>query len=405
MMTTIAAKLGALVLAPSLFFGAHGAVPNKAVAQAAESDTSCLVLTHDLSYGSRDRGTDGEVTELQAFLRDEGYLSASPTGFYGASTMRAVASFQRDQDIRATGTVGSATRAEIESVTCDEDADPDLSITGIDAPASLLVDQEGTWTVRTEGTATGTLRYSVTWGDENQGLLGLFRTSDEATQSSATFTHTYGKKGTYTPEFTVTDDSGRTVTKAAASVAVSQEAAVTISSLSPNSGASGTAVTITGTGFASSSQVYVGGVEAAAVTVNSGTSITATIPTLAARAYDVAVVNGDSKSNSLRFTVTKAAATRLSVSGIDAPRTLEAGAEGTWTVRADSNASGNLHYSVVWGDEGTASRMASQGMTQSSSAFTHSYQEAGTYMPKFTVSDDFGHSASVSASVRVTGAR
>ena len=40
-------------------------------------------------------------------------------------------------------------------------------------------------------------------------------------------------------------------------------------------------------------------------------------------------------------------------------------------------------------------------MTQASAEFTHSYENAGTYYPKFTVTDENGNSASVSASVIV----
>ena len=91
------------------------------------------------------------------------------------------------------------------------------------------------------------------------------------------------------------------------------------------------------------------------------------------------------------------------LSGIDAPTTLAVGEEGTWTLHAATNASGNLHYSVVWGDESASPlrAMALSSTEQSSATFTHVYDTKGTYAPKFTVSDDNGHSASVSASVVV----
>ncbi len=45
--------------------------------------------------------------------------------------------------------------------------------------------------------------------------------------------------------------------------------------------------------------------------------------------------------------------------------------------------------------------MAANTAVQTSSTFTHAYQTAGKYQPKFTISDDAGHSQSVSASVVV----
>ena len=73
------------------------------------------------------------------------------------------------------------------------------------------------------------------------------------------------------------------------------------------------------------------------------------------------------------------------------------------TVNANTNATGNLRYSVTWGDEGMFRMLSARGSTQASSTFTHTYAEAGTYAPKFTVTDvDSGKSASVSATVVVT---
>ena len=75
----------------------------------------------------------------------------------------------------------------------------------------------------------------------------------------------------------------------------------TVSSVSPNSGstAGGTAVTITGTNFASGATVTFGSAAATNVVVVSGTSITATTPAGAAGAVTVTVTNIGSQSGSL----------------------------------------------------------------------------------------------------------
>ncbi|HEX7651538.1 MAG TPA: PKD domain-containing protein [Candidatus Paceibacterota bacterium] len=298
-----------------------------------------------------------------------------------------------------------------------------LSIKDIDGPTALTPGAEGTWTVDTKTASDGTLHYSVKWGDEGASPLMALLRSPERTQTSATFTHTYDADGTYTPVFTVSDDNGNTVTKKGSAVTVSDETAARVTDIDPSSGPVGTDVTLTGTGFTDDSIVRFGtGAIKDATVSDDGTSLTFTVPSdmgayckpgamcpmyailVRPGTYDVRVQNGSTTSNAVEFKVTAAASTgRISVSGIDAPTTLAVGEEGTWTLHAATNASGNLHYSVVWGDESASPlrAMALSSTEQSSATFTHVYDTKGTYAPKFTVSDDNGHSASVSASVVV----
>jgi len=96
-----------------------------------------------------------------------------------------------------------------------------------------------------------------------------------------------------------------------------------------------------------------------------------------------------------------------SITGLDAPTTLAVGQTGTWTVRLNTTNTGNLSYSVVWGDENWGMRpidalYAAAPSIAASGTFTHAYQSAGTYTPKFTVSNSSG-SAQTSASVTVGG--
>ncbi len=90
-----------------------------------------------------------------------------------------------------------------------------------------------------------------------------------------------------------------------ATFSVVSGAVPTVTSVSPNSGstAGGTAVTITGTNFATGSTVTFGGTAATNVVVVSGTMITATTPAHAAGAVTVTVtVNGQSGSLISAFT-------------------------------------------------------------------------------------------------------
>ncbi len=77
----------------------------------------------------------------------------------------------------------------------------------------------------------------------------------------------------------------------------------TISAISPDSGPVGTKVTITGSGFMGASQVKFGGVKAVSYTVNSGTTITATVPAGAKTGKVSVKTPGGSVSSKAVFTV------------------------------------------------------------------------------------------------------
>lgn len=90
-----------------------------------------------------------------------------------------------------------------------------LSITGLDAPISLALGQQGTWTVHVlTNSGSGTLHYSVVWGDEQYGANSgsIMAPQPTTINTSGTFTHAYARTGTYSPTFTVTDDTGASVT-------------------------------------------------------------------------------------------------------------------------------------------------------------------------------------------------
>ncbi len=89
-------------------------VTEKATAQA----VSCVALRNSLRVGSSDAGTNVEVTKLQKFLQSKGYMTISPTGYFGTVTSKAVKSFQSNENIPALGIVGPATRARIYAITC-----------------------------------------------------------------------------------------------------------------------------------------------------------------------------------------------------------------------------------------------------------------------------------------------
>lgn len=203
-----------------------------------------------------------------------------------------------------------------------------------------------------------------------------------------------------------------------------------IYSVVPQSAREGASVTINGSGFSAGSAVvhfYQNGAPygtMGGVTVASNSRIMFTVPewigeychpdmacnllakSLPPGSYTIAVETTNGISNQASFTKTTGGTTSgtISIAGIDAPSMLAAGATGIWTVRVNvSSAHPNLRYSVVWGDEETVGSSIAPwvGPPQTSASFTHSYNAAGTYRPTFTVTDDAGHSATVSATVTV----
>lgn len=282
-----------------------------------------------------------------------------------------------------------------------EPSDDELAIESINGPTALEIGAEGSWTVNVSG-ATTSLRYSVKWGDENM-LRSMFAALEEDEgQASATFTHVYDEPGVYTPEFTVTDENGETITKSAAEVTIGEDGdVIRVDTIAPTSTKAGQTVTLTGEGFDGDTKVMVGSTSATGVSVQSDSKLSFTVPSVTNGDYKVTVVSDEGTSNEVSLKIEKEIKARVSVSGVDAPTRLAVDEEGSWTVHAISNTDSNLSYSVDWGENKAMMRASTAVETQSSATFTHSYAEEGTYYPKFTITDENGNKSSVSASVVV----
>lgn len=113
-------KTGIITIAKKslLALGFFGILAN--TAHAAYFDTTpayrCdIQITRTLQVGSE----GVEVTVLQNFLNRTGDLTATPNGYFGSATRAAVRSFQSDNGLYTTGTVGEATRNAINERMCD----------------------------------------------------------------------------------------------------------------------------------------------------------------------------------------------------------------------------------------------------------------------------------------------
>ncbi|MDR3519421.1 MAG: peptidoglycan-binding protein [Candidatus Pacebacteria bacterium] len=226
---------------------------------------------------------------------------------------------------------------------------------------------------------------------------------------------------------------------------IGSTSSVVVSSVSPTSGAVGTSVVITGSGFTSTNNtVDFGGGYLNGFSSTNGSTITFTVPSsisgcpspsfgsqavtacpdmlrvVTAGNYDVSVINANGKSQTISFSVTGLGTlpepqpiqpTKINplapvVSGVSGPQTLNVGAPGTWTVSASDPSKGNLSYSVSWGDSVTITPVSAAiiaPVTQQSATFTHTYTAAGIYNPIFTVTDVSGLTAQTSLSVNVGG--
>ena len=78
----------------------------------------CVSLSHDLVYGIKDSSTGGDVSALQSYLTDRGFLETGATGFYGRATEVGVKRFQYRNELSVTGIVTSDTRDILKELTC-----------------------------------------------------------------------------------------------------------------------------------------------------------------------------------------------------------------------------------------------------------------------------------------------
>lgn len=81
--------------------------------------TGCLELNSNIRKGMKDSASSSNVYALQSFLKVNNYMTANPTGYFGALTLKGVKAFQKANNISTTGLVGPLTRAEIKRISCE----------------------------------------------------------------------------------------------------------------------------------------------------------------------------------------------------------------------------------------------------------------------------------------------
>ena len=113
--------------------------------------------------------------------------------------------------VSVTATCITGTSWDPDSKVCQ---DTTVTISEIQGPQKLNVNQQGLWTITASDSLGKNLRYSVNWGDTAPSPLSLKSgiKITQYTQQTAIFTHTYTKPGTYYAMFTVTNNSEQSAT-------------------------------------------------------------------------------------------------------------------------------------------------------------------------------------------------
>ena len=431
--------------------------------------SNCVSLSGNLSFGSR----NGEVRVLQQFLVAQNYPGGGAwmvTGYYGNATVQAVRNLQQSVGLPMTGSVDAATRSAIQMRSCgltgntytnyldqnyvnygtypygntyptytNQNPNPTYvnpNYYPYPAPTYPTNNPWGSSPVISSLSPTsggqGTVVTVYGSNFDYQGTSVRFGSNSivpaiNPTQNQFTFSVPNVPSSSY--PITVTTSRGISNTlsfNVTGSTNCSwgswnQCTPINLTSLSPNSGQVGTAITIYGNGFSTSGNtIYFGNVTLPNISSNSnGTSITFTIP-YTVSGYGQQVVNGvypvsvrnsqGQVSNTLNLTVTSYSGGGSGapvVGSVTGPTSLQVGTQGTWTLTVNASYGTYITASVRWGDENIYAYSASAPQSayvsaQQTITFTHAYPSVGTYTPVFTITGS-GGSNTASATVQVTG--
>ena len=293
------------------------------------SSNSCVYLTSSQSLGSSDATTGGQVSILQRFLINKGFLSTStgnPTGYYGAQTVAAVKAYQASVGVNLTGTVGPLTRLAIARDTgCVQ------ALTGVnvkDKDIKYCMDDS------TYNAATG-------------ACIPKVNCTTSSASSACNTTTTYVCNGV--------------VSTTPCTVVTTTSSTPTITGVSPTFGSGGTTFTINGTGFTAtgnylfldyvptSNSKYVIGGNLSLINNNIMFTLPAQYPcptytnggvgcpapqNISAGTHTLTVYNANGTSNSISFTVNSGIPTISSFTA--APTIISSGQSTVLTWAADS---------------------------------------------------------------------
>jgi len=367
---------------------------------------------------------DGTSTPVARLLSGINYDQSFSHVYSVAGTYTATLSVTDDH-----GTAVAA-QAATKTVVSLAQANQAPIITGVKAPVSLNVNEQGTWYVSAYDPDGTYLSYSVSWGDEKEAPVY----KNVGTGSSASFQHTYSKAGTYTITFVVTDSLGASAKTSSKIVVGGSGAGLQVGKIwmepDPlNEGNMVLLAKVTYNGQPADSQQ---------TTVAFALTDTRGIPSVSTVGYNCQIQEycqynyygmgigtsgmpcgtmklsvkaegyGQAASGEEKLALSYpycSQSTNLPpvINGVSGPAEISAGSSGTWSIKAYDPDGTYLSYSVNWGESNV--RVA-HGMDEdmgSTGTFQHTYTQTGTYTITFTVLDDKGASTQSTLSVKVTG--
>ncbi|KND49317.1 MAG: hypothetical protein AB203_02880 [Parcubacteria bacterium C7867-008] len=183
----------------------------------ADTAAGCPVFTRDLSIGVTDTATNKDVTALQKYLTDTGYLvPGTANGIFGPKTHAAVQAFQRKNGLSSQGYVGPLSRAKIQVLGCgvaNSSYEEPLTLVGFDVPEKLNRGQSGAWILQFSPRAASStpLDFNADWGDGSTTTGLVVTSAASATTTFAYFTHAYKKNGSYISTLTITPKNGKSI--------------------------------------------------------------------------------------------------------------------------------------------------------------------------------------------------
>lgn len=312
--------------AVSLFISIINPVFAQLTDQFDTADSLCTTLTYNMLIGSRDSRTNGQVTDLQAYLQTGGYLQVDPTGYFGSATRQAVIQFQTANNISPTGQVGPLTRAKIQQLSCGTTntttTTTTTGTTGTLTNTMTTTQQNGQ--IPTVTSMIPTLNsvtlygYNFTSGSnvsiefyQNNSIVRTISGNDLSVASASMITFSIPANlpsGTYTVK--VSNSAGRSTQNV--SVSVTQQTSTAsanpiISSVVPTTVAQGGTITVSGSNF---SQLTGGFFDSNAPQITFATkapaAITFTVPsTLTAGSHTFTLTGPGVGTNPISITVTQ----------------------------------------------------------------------------------------------------
>lgn len=392
----------------------------------------CALLQRNLSHGM----SGDDVRSMQEFLQSEGFLKATPTGYFGALTGQAIAQWQAREGLSPVGAFGPMSRERIKAWCggggwSNQERFSAIPTRG-EAPLTVVFD---TWL---SGFRPQSIYYVIDFGDGFSERAADCLAPADACMSPGQNKHTYSNRGNYTATLSkITNPCAgmETLCKAAIRSEVVATQNITVGPIActkeykpvcgmkqvvcitapcnPIQQTYSNRCMMEADGATLSHEGECRGViedpasdlrcKAWFDGCNSCSRETPTGPAMCtlraciqesmARPYCTAYFSSSSNKPPV-------------ISGFSGPTTLVRNQTGTWSVQATDPENGQLSYSITWGDEANiypyAAMSAERAFTQTTS-FTHSYANAGTYTVTITVQDSLGETARTTTTVTVGG--